>query len=103
MKRSYIKKQGSTGKANSAARKIIAQIAEEKGLNYCEVQLEGCTHTWPLAPAHRHRRNHYKGDVEAMSDFNEWVAACQSCHLKMDARTEEAWELTEEIFDRLRG
>lgn len=102
MKRSPLKKVGAAGKANMLARKKIAETAEEKGLNYCEVQLDGCTHTWPLAPAHRHRRNHYNGDVELMADYNEWVSCCSSCHQNLDARTEEAWKLTEEVFSRLR-
>lgn len=68
MKRSYIKKVGKTGKANTASRKLIAQYAEERNLNRCEIGLEGCMVTWPLAPAHREKRAWYKGDVALLAD-----------------------------------
>ena len=99
MKRSYIKKVGKTGKANSAARKLIAQYAEENNLNRCEIAFEGCMQTWPLAPAHLHKRAWYKGDIELLADPQQWVVACQVCHDKI----EHDKELTEEIFDKLRG
>lgn len=64
-KRTAIKKIGKVGKANTEARKIIATICEEKGLNYCEIRFNKdvtCLGSWPLAPAHLHKRAWYKGN-----------------------------------------
>ena len=98
MRRTPLRKIGKVGRANLEARKRIAVIAQEKGLSRCEIDLHGCTRTWPLAPAHRHKRTWYKGDVELLSNFSEWVVACQTCH---DA-IEHNPTLTEEVFTRLR-
>lgn len=98
MKRTPLKKLGTIGKANREARKRIAEIAEEKGLNYCEVQLEGCLGGMYLAPAHLHKRAWYKGDVDLLSDYCQWVAACQNCH----ARMEFDEKLTNIVFEELR-
>jgi hypothetical protein len=98
MKRTAIRKIGKTGKANIQSRKRIAEIAEEKGLTRCEIQFAGCTVTWPLAPAHRHKRAWYQGDVELLADYNQWVAACQNCHDSIEHNE----ELTEEVFRKLR-
>lgn len=54
--------------------------------------------TFGIAPAHRHKRGWYSGDVKLLSDFNQWVAACQHCHNII----EDSRELTEETFLRLR-
>lgn len=98
MKRTRLKKIGAIGKANIEARNRIAEIAGEKGLNYCEIGLEGCTENWPLAPAHRHKRSWYKGNVELLSDYNQWVSACVGCHNKIENDS----KLTEETFKKLR-
>jgi hypothetical protein len=94
-----LKKIGKVGKANIQSRKRIAEIAEEKNLTRCEIQFEGCTLTWPLAPAHRHKRAWYKGDAELLADYNQWVCACQNCHDKI----EHDAELTEQVFEKLRA
>ncbi len=87
------------GLANKKARAEIALIAEEKGLNHCEIGFkEFCTKTWPLAPAHRHKRSWYKGNAKLLADFNQWICACQNCH----AIIENDPELTEELFNKLR-
>lgn len=99
MKRTPLKKVGKIGEANRAARKIIADIAESENLNYCELKLDFCTGTWPLAPAHRHKRAWYKGDVGLLSDFRQWVVACQNCHDFIETRP----IFTEEMFIMLRG
>ena len=99
MKRTPIKRLGKVGNANREARGIIAEICKEKNLNHCEMQLEGCMGNWPLAPAHRHKRSWYQGDVEKLSDFYQWIVACQVCH---DLQENDK-ELTEDIFSRLRG
>jgi len=98
MKRSPIKKVGRVGQANIKARKMIATIAEEKGLTRCEIQLQGCTQTWPLAPAHLHKRAWYQGDAELLADYNQWVVACNTCHNTIEHNS----ELTKQVFERLR-
>ena len=98
MKRTRLRKIGKVGQANIEARTRIAEIAEEKGLNYCEIRLEGCLGRMYLAPAHKHKRAWYKGDVELLSDFKEWVCACQSCHNKIEFNQ----ELTDKVFKQCR-
>ena len=94
MKKTRLNKMGKIGEANREARKKIAEIAEEKGLNYCELHMQGCLGRLFLAPAHRHKRAWYKGDVELLSDINQWVSACQVCHDTIEHNA----ELTEEMF-----
>ena len=94
-----LRKKGKIGNANTKARKIIATIAEEKGLNYCELRFNNCTGYLYLAPAHRHKRNWYKGNVELLSDFKQWICACSPCHAIIEPNA----KLTEEVFIRLRG
>lgn len=101
MKRTPLRKIGKVGDANIKARKIIAAICEEKGLNYCEIRFNKdvqCMGNWPLAPAHLHKRAWYKGDVALLSDYNQWVVACQVCHDHM----EHDAELTQKVFKKLR-
>lgn len=101
MKKSYINKVGKIGKANRESRKLIAQTCEEMGLNYCEIQFNKdvvCMKTWPLAPAHLHKRAWYKGDVELLADYQQWVVACQVRHDRM----ENDAGLTEKVFKKLR-
>jgi len=99
MKRTRLNKIGKVGQANIEARKRIAEISEEKGLNYCEINLEGCLGGMYLAPAHRRKRSFYRGDVELLSDYNEWVCACVSCHNLI----EHNQELTDKIFKKCRS
>lgn len=100
MKRMPLRKVGKIGEANIEARKIIAEIAEEKGLNYCELQVvDNCLRRRYLAPAHRHKRAWYKGDVALLSAYEQWVSSCVVCH----DRIENDKELTEEMFLMLRG
>lgn len=98
MKRTPLKKIGKIGVANKEARKRIAEIAEEKGLVNCEIRMGGCFNWMALAPAHRYKRSWYKGDVDKLSDYNEWVAVCVHCHnlIEIDPA------LTKEVFNRLR-
>ena len=93
-----MKRIGKIGLANIEARKRIAAIAEEKNLSYCELGLTGCTRTWPLAPAHLHKRSWYKGDVDLLSDYNQWISACQNCHEVIENNR----DLTEGVFEKLR-
>jgi len=102
-----IKKVGKVGKANIEARNLIAKKAEAMKLTHCELgpvllQMYGiniCLYNYALAPAHRHKRAWYKGDVEKLADIKQWVAGCQCCH---DA-IEHNKEMTEAVFMRLRG
>lgn len=85
--------------ANRLARNKIAEIAEEKGIESCEIKLPGCMVTFGLAPCHRHKRAWYSGDVELLSDYNQWVGGCTWCHNII----EDDKELTEKTFKRLRS
>jgi len=98
MKRTRLNPVGKRGRANYAARQRIAEIAEEKNLTTCEIRLPGCKGNFGLAPAHKNKRDYYNGDVEKLSDPNEWVAGCQWCHELI----EKDKKLTAEVFDRLR-
>lgn len=98
MKRTPLKKIGKIGNANKEARKKIATTAEELGLNYCEIGLQGCLVTSFLAPAHLHRRSWYKGDIELLADYSQWVSCCVNCHDKLEVDK----ELTERFFKSLR-
>ena len=98
-----IKKVGKIGKANKTARGLIADYAKKMKLDRCELNFEGCTKTWPLAPAHRYPRSFYKGDIVLLADPKQWVVACVTCHNILDRRTEESKKLTEEVFIKLRG
>ena len=90
---------GKRGRANIAARRKIAEIAEENGLGYCEARFTGiCQGTFGIAPAHRHKRDWYAGDVEKLSDPNEWAALCQPCHNHIEISRDR----TEELFSRIR-
>ena len=99
MKRTPLKRIGKTGQANIEARKRIADICQEQKINRCEIGLEGCLGTWPLAPAHRHKRLWYRGSVELLSDIKQWVVACVVCHDKIENNR----QLTEAVFNKLRG
>lgn len=96
-----MRRVGKIGEANIESRRLIADICEEKGLNFCEIRFNKdvrCMGNWPLAPAHRHKRAWYKGDVALLADYNQWVVACQVCH----DRIEHDAELTEKVFRKLR-
>lgn len=98
MKRTPLKRVGKIGRANKEARDKIAQIAEERGLDYCELGLNGCLGRMYLAPAHRNKRAWYKGDAELLADYDQWISACANCHniIEVDPA------LTEEVFEQLR-
>lgn len=93
------KKIENRSQANKEARRLIANISETLGLTQCEVKLQGCLGGIYLAPAHRHKRTWYKGDVDSLSDYRQWVCACQNCHNTIENNA----KLTEEIFINLRG
>lgn len=82
---------------NKEARTRIAEIAEEKGLDRCELKLKGCTDYIFLAPAHRKKRVEYSS-AEELADENEWIVACTNCH----SIIEDSRELTDKSFKQLR-
>jgi hypothetical protein len=92
-----MKALGKIGKINVKARKEIARIAEEKGITRCEIQYNDRCMGEAHAPAHRHSRTWYRSQPELLSDYSEWVGACQYCHSIMDATKAQ-----EEVFERLR-
>ena len=102
-----IRKVGKVGRANIQARQAIAVTAEAMKLKTCELGpvlarmgiIVECTKTWPLAPAHRHKRAWYKGDAKKLSDVRQWVAACTNCHDAIEHNS----ELTRAVFYQIRG
>jgi hypothetical protein len=98
-----INKVGKVGRANKTARGLIADYAKAMDLKSCEIGplglTTGCTKTWPVAPAHRHKRAWYKGDAVLLASPKQWVVACQCCHDQIEFNA----ELTEEVFIKLRG
>lgn len=58
---------------------MIADIAEDRGLDRCELQFNGCSRTLFLAPAHRKKRIEYSS-AEELADFNEWLCLDTNCH-----------------------
>jgi hypothetical protein len=94
-----MKKIGKQGKINEKANREIDRILDSKGIMYCEIGLSGCTGTWGLTRAHRHKRIFYRSQPEKLWDFKQFALCCMSCHEQI-----ERWaELTEEVFQRLRG
>lgn len=73
-------------------------MAEERWITTCEIKFPGCMGDFGIAPAHRHKRDWYNGNIKLLADYNQWVAACQYCHDKIEMNR----ELTEETFNRLR-
>lgn len=102
-----MKKIGKVGKANIAANKIIRAHADKHGLDSCEVcrlglpEFQGieCTGSFALTTAHKHKRAHYKGDPDQLSDPKEWVKACVTSHDRM----EHDRALTDKVFGILRS
>ena len=97
MKRTSINKVGPVGRANLAANKKLKDVLSD--IDSCEIQLHECLGSFTMANAHRHKRSWYQGDVELLSDRNQVVKACVSCHDKIEFDS----ELTEKVFLRLRG
>lgn len=72
---------------------------QDKDILCCEIKLDGCTGSYGLTYAHRHKRNWYLGKQELLSDFNQVLLACLNCHIKI----EQDKQLTEYRFNELRG
>lgn len=79
-------------------KKLIKEY-ENKGIITCELKFENCWYDNTLAFAHRHKRRFYYSKPELLWTFNQTVLACNSCHGQIEYDS----DLTEEIFNRLRG
>ena len=82
---------------NKKARAMIAKIAEEKGLDRCEL----CGGTFGCAPAHKEKRIAYS-TAEELADFDSWICLCIKCHEKLDNRSKTTKEESDAVFKRLR-
>lgn len=107
MKRTPLKQVGKIGRANSRANKKIERMAIEKDIHYCEVcpvlaEILG-TLSWQClqshSNAHRHSRYDYRGNLDMLSDFKQWVFACQYSHTYIDDNP----KIREQVFIKLRG
>jgi len=94
-------KLGKVGKRNKIAVSKLKDLYTEQGIYSCELRLDGCTGAYFTNFAHRHKRIwYYPEDKQVLlSDFNQTVLACTSCHEKIEHNK----GLTEEMFNKLRG
>lgn len=82
---------------NREARRMIAKIAEERGLDKCEL----CGDTFGCAPAHKEKRIAY-GTAAELADYNNWICLCQKCHTVLDDRSLTTKKELDAIFSSLR-
>ena len=94
---------GKITEINREARRKIAEECEMRGLDSCELRFKGCMGRSFLAPAHRERREWYLGRPELLSDYNQWVVSCVSCHAILDDRSKTTKEESDRYFVNLRG
>lgn len=81
---------------NATARKEIARISQKYQFNICFANLIPCVRD-AHAPAHRHKRDWYKGQPdELLSDIHQWIPCCIPCHNLMEFDK----ELTAKIFEQ---
>jgi len=80
-------------------RKKLKELYFSKGITSCELHLDGCWGNNALSFAHRHKRSWYYGNEELLGDFNQTLLVCIPCHNKIEFNK----ELTEELFNKLRG
>jgi len=99
MKRSPLNKIGKIGRINLDANKKLKDIYFALGINRCEVGLENCMPTFGLSWHHRHKRVWYRSCAEKLSEFNQTLLVCPSCHSAL----ENDPILTSELFTNLRG
>lgn len=76
-------------------RKKLKKDYEKRGITTCELRFSGCFYNNFLSFAHRHKRN----DPRCEHTFKGTILACIPCHEKIEYDR----ELTEEVFERLRG
>ena len=82
---------------NKESRKRIAEICEEKQIEYCEV----CGGTFGLAPAHKEKRECYQS-AEELAAFKNWICLCIKCHTRLDDRSLTTKKESDALFDKLR-
>jgi hypothetical protein len=92
-------KLGKHGKNNLLANKRLKKIFQEEGITSCEVNLKGCTGSFGLTFAHRHKRIFYHSNMHLLSDFNHVLVCCLNCHILLEVDK----ELTERVFKNIRG
>jgi len=86
---------GKRGRMNARANRLLKTEFMRRGVTRCEV----CGSTFALTWAHRFKRRHMN-TVEELSDYQNVILACVSCHqryLEWDEEEKEMW------FQRLRG
>lgn len=80
---------------NQRANQKMKQYCVDHGITRCELKLRGCTGSWGLSFAHRHKRRYYYSmPVETLWDRSEWRLACINCHEQIEYDS----ELTEKIW-----
>jgi len=92
-------KIGKQTKINLESNKILKEIYQEKGIQFCEIRMPECMWNWGLGFAHLHKRIWYLKQPELLSDFNQTVLSCTMCHQRIEGNK----KLTEEVFKRLRN
>ncbi len=93
-----IKKIGKIGKINIEANRKLKEIYEDKGITRCELGFQGCARDNFLSFAHRHKREWYRNKPELLSDFNQTILSCITCHEIIEISK----GLTEKVFNHLR-
>lgn len=97
---------GKIGRINQKANIKIAEMWEERDIQYCEVcpilfemglLKKPCLHA--SSNAHRHGRIWYRGRPELLYNYKQVVRACIYSHSQLDAKP----SLREEVFIKLRG
>ena len=72
---------------------------DAKGIITCEIKRKNCWHNSALGFVHRHKRLWYYSYPRLLGDFNQVILGCNQCHQEIEYDK----ELTERIFNRLRG
>lgn len=96
--RKPLKRIGKRGRINIEANRVLKTVYTRKGVERCEIKLEGCLRDWTLGFAHRHRRFWYYTH-DGIGSYMETVMACSNCHQKIDTDK----DLLEKTFKRLRN
>jgi hypothetical protein len=93
-------KQGKRKKINLQANRELKKIYFNKGINYCEANLnDKCTHGLFLSFAHKHKRIwYYDKPDEMLWNYNQAIVCCISCHQILEKNA----ELTRQVFEKLR-
>lgn len=92
-----MRKIGKIGRRNIQANKILREKLGHK--TRCEIKLDGCLGGMFLQFCHRHERHWYRTRLKLLSEYNQVIVGCTSCHEQMDNKP----KLREQIFLALRG